>query len=135
MGEVKVLTWKGGKPWATETIRTVGEAAKLSLTADRSAIASDGRDLSFVTLKILDKDGNVVPAAKQKVDFTIEGPGQIVATDSGDPTDLTAFPSHNRAAFNGLALAIVKADRPGKIVLRAKAQGLAETQVEISARR
>ncbi|MES2174354.1 MAG: beta-galactosidase GalB [Pseudomonadota bacterium] len=134
-GEVKVVTWKAGKPWATQTIRTVGEAAKLSLTADRSTIASDGRDLSFVTLKVLDKDGHVVPAAKQAITFTIEGPGQIVATDNGDPTDLTAFPSHSRAAFNGLALAIVKADRPGKIILRAHAAGLGETQVEIGAKR
>ena len=134
-GEVKVVSWKGGQPWATETIRTVGEAAKLSLTADRAAIASDGRDLSFVTLKVLDKDGNVVPAAKQAIDFTIEGPGQIVATDNGDPTDMTAFPSKSRNAFNGLALAIVKAKGPGRIILRARAQGLGETQVEIGARR
>ncbi len=134
-GEVKVVTWKNGQPWATETIHTVGDAAKLSLTADRAAIASDGRDVSFVTLKILDKDGNVVPAAKQKIDFTIEGPGQIVATDNGDPTDMTAFPSHSRDAFNGLALAIVKADRPGKIILHAKAQGLSETTIAISAGR
>jgi beta-galactosidase len=114
----------------------VGEAAKLSLTADRSTIARDGRDLSFVTLKILDKDGNIVPAAKQKVDFSIEGPGEIVATDNGDPTDLTAFPSKSRDAFNGLALAIVKSDakRAGKIILRARAEGLGETQVEIVAR-
>lgn len=133
-GEVKVVTWKKGQPWATETIHTVGEAAKLSLTADRSAIASDGRDLSFVTLKVLDKDGNVVPAAKQKIDFSIVGPGEIVATDNGDPTDLTAFPSKSRNAFNGLALAIVKADRRGKIILRARAEGLSETQVEIVTR-
>ncbi|WP_235523522.1 beta-galactosidase GalB [Sphingobium sp. Leaf26] len=134
-GEVKVVTWKKGQPWATETIHTVGEAAKLSLTADRAAIASDGRDLSFVTLKVLDKDGNVVPAAKQKVDFSIEGPGTIVATDNGDPTDMTAFPSKSRDAFNGRALAIVKAQRPGKIILRARAEGLGETQVEIGAKR
>ncbi|WCP15288.1 Beta-galactosidase BoGH2A [Sphingobium sp. AntQ-1] len=134
-GEVKVVTWKDDKPWATETVRTVGEAAKLSLTADRSTIADDGRDLSFVTLKVLDRDGHFVPAAKQTISFTIEGPGQIVATDNGDPTDLNTFPSHSRAAFNGLALAIVKANRPGKIILRAHAEGLGETQVAISAKR
>ena len=108
----------------------------MSLTADRSGIASDGRDLSFVTLKVLDKDGNVVPAARQKIDFSIEGPGEIVATDNGDPTDMTAFPSKSRDAFNGLALAIVKGDpkRKGKIILRARAQGLGETQVEIVTR-
>lgn len=131
-GEVKVVTWKQGQPWATETIRTVGEAAKLSLTADRGSIAADGRDLSFVTVKIVDKDGQVVPAAKQPINFSIEGPGEIVATDNGDPTDLTAFPSRTRAAFNGLALAIVRSVRPGRIILRARAEGLGETRTEIT---
>jgi beta-galactosidase len=115
-------------------IRTVGEAAKLSLTADRSAIADDGRDLSFVTLKVLDKDGNVVPAAKQEIRFSIEGPGEIIATDNGDPTDLTAFPSKDRKAFNGLALVIVKAKpgEKGRVTVRASAPGLTAAQAVIS---
>jgi beta-galactosidase len=135
-GEIRVETWKQGQPWASETIRTVGEAAKLSLTADRASIADDGRDLSFVTLKVLDGDGNVVPSAKQKIRFSIEGPGEIVATDNGDPTDLTAFPSHERGAFNGLALAIVRADpeKPGRIVLHAHSPGLGAAQLVITSR-
>lgn len=136
-GEVRVKTWKKGQPWADASIRTVGEAAKLSLTADRMTIGNDGRDLSFVTLRVLDKDGNVVPAAKQPIDFSIEGPGEIVATDNGDPTDMTAFPAHRRAAFNGLALAIVRSDpgRSGTIVVRAQGAGLADAQVKLVTRR
>lgn len=135
-GEVKVVTWKKGEPWATETIRTVGKPAKLSLVPDRRIIDNDGRDLSFVTLKILDEEGNVVPYAKQKIEFSVAGAGRIVATDNGDPTDMTAFPSKTRAAFNGLALVIVEADagRSGRIRVTAHGEGLedAVTEIEVS---
>ncbi len=135
-GEVRVDTWKDGKPWASARVETVGAAARLSLAADRAAIAGDGRDLSFVTLQVQDAQGRMVPAAKQQIDFTIEGPGEIVATDNGDPTDMTAFPSHRRAAFNGLALAIVRAlpGRSGKILVRARAEGLEPAEVVLTAR-
>ena len=135
-GELRVDSWKNGQPWASETVRTVGAPAGLSLTADRSSIADDGRDLAFVTVKIVDQDGLIVPSAKPQIRFSIEGPGDIVATDNGDPTDLTAFPSAQRAAFNGLALAIVRA-RPGeagRIVLRAEAEGLESAQVVVTSR-
>lgn len=133
-GEIWVDSWKGGKPWASQSIRTAGPAAKLALSADRSAIASDGKDLSFVTVQVVDKDGQISPVAKQKIDFSIKGPGSIVATDNGDPTDMTAFPSTSRAAFNGLALVIVKADpgKAGKIILRARSQGLGEAQIVVT---
>lgn len=136
-GEVKVVTWKKGQPWATETIRTVGKAVKLSLMPDRRIIDNDGRDLSFVTVKIVDEDGNVVPYAKQKIEFSVAGPGRIVATDNGDPTDMTVFPSKSRAAFNGFALAIVEADagHSGKIKVSAHVDGLADATTEIEASR
>ena len=136
-GEVKVVTWKKGQPWATETVRTVGKAVKLSLVPDRRIIDNDGRDLSFVTVKIVDEDGNVVPYAKQKIEFSVAGPGRIVATDNGDPTDMTVFPSKTRAAFNGLALAIVEAEagRSGKIRLTAHVEGLGDATTEVEAAR
>ena len=136
-GEVKVVTWKKGQPWATETVRTVGKAVKLSLVPDRRIIDNDGRDLSFVTVKIVDEDGNVVPYAKQKIEFSVAGPGRIVATDNGDPTDMTVFPSKSRAAFNGFALAIVEADagHSGQIKVSAHVDGLADATTEIEASR
>ncbi len=67
------------------------------------------------------------------VHFEIEGPGEIVATDNGDPTDMTAFPSHDRQAFNGLALVIVRAKRgqSGAIVIHAKSEGLRDAKCTI----
>jgi beta-galactosidase len=125
-GEVKVVTYKDGKPWATAAVRTAGSAAGMEAVADRSRIRADGLDLAFVTLRVTDKDGNTVPAAKNDIAFSVEGPGEIVATDNGDPTSFVPFPSPRRPAFNGLCLVIVRAKpgQPGKITVRAESPSL-----------
>ncbi len=132
-GELKVVAYKGGKKWATDIVRTTGPAAKLLLKPDHSAIADDGHDLCFVTLTVTDRHGWMVPRSDNPITFEVAGPGEIVATDNGDATDLVAFSSKERHAFNGLALAIVKAKRgqAGAITLTAKSPGLAAASVNI----
>lgn len=134
-GELRVRAYKGGRPWAADSVKTAGPADRLLLTPDRKTIANDGRDLSFVTLTVADRDGRQVPRSMNPIHFEIEGPGEIVATDNGDPTDMIAFPSKDRKAFNGLALVIVRAARgqSGRIHLTAKSEGLREARTEIRA--
>src|SRR5262249_26462350 len=105
-GELRVVAYKDGAMWATDSVRTAGAASQLLLPPDRSTIASDGSDLSFVTLSVADQDGQHVPQSMNPIHFAVSGPGEIVATDNGDATDKTVFPSADRKAFNGLALAI-----------------------------
>ncbi|TDZ36470.1 Beta-galactosidase BoGH2A [Colletotrichum trifolii] len=135
-GEVEVVTYKDGEEWARAAVRTVGEAARLRATADRTTIAADGVDLSFVTVEVLDADGDVVRFADDEISFSVEGPGQIVATDNGDPSDLVAFPSPRRRAFSGLALAIVRFEEgaAGDLVVTASGQGLKSAQVVVKRR-
>jgi beta-galactosidase len=125
-GTLKVITYKNGKLWATEAVKTAGEPAKLKLEPDRRTIRADGKDLSFVTVTVTDENGLTAPRANNQIHFTIEGPGEIVATDNGDPTSFESFQSHGRKAFNGLCLVIVrgKAGQPGKIEVTARADGL-----------
>ncbi|KAL3432095.1 glycoside hydrolase superfamily [Aspergillus tetrazonus] len=134
-GEVQVVAYKKGSKWATDTVKTAGEPTQLRLTPDRAQITADGEDLSFVTLEVLDGKGNVVPEAKNLIHFEVSGPGEIVATDNGFPADYTAFPSHERTAFNGLALCIVKGElgTRGDIVLKASSDGIGEAKVVIRA--
>jgi hypothetical protein len=96
----------------------------------------DGRDLSFVTLTVADNSGQMVPRSMNSIDFAITGPREIVATDNGDPTNTTPFPSKTRKAFNGLALMIVRAKpgQRGNIVVTAKADGLQAARATIAAR-
>jgi beta-galactosidase len=132
-GELKLVAWRDGKPWATTSVATAGAAAGLALEADRAAIAADGSDLSFVTLRITDAQGRTVPRADARIRFSVEGPGDIVATDNGDATSFEPFPSTTRKAFNGLALALVRG-RPGaagKLIVRAQAEGLAPAEITI----
>ena len=133
-GELKVVAYKDGKEWATEAVKTAGAATQLLLAPDRTTIADDGKDLSFVTVTVADKDSEIVPRTANAVHFDISGPGEIVATDNGDATDMTAFPSHDRKTFDGLALAIVRGKRgqSGEIVVTAKADGLADARATIS---
>lgn len=132
-GELKVVVYKNGKYWAKETIQTTGKAAKLSTSVDRSKIKANGEDLAFITVKITDKKGLMVPTANNTIHFSIEGSGEIVATDNGDPADLVSFASHERKAFNGMALAIVRAQKniKGTIKLIITAEGLEKTSVTI----
>jgi beta-galactosidase len=125
-GELRVVAYKGGKQWATDLVRTAGAAARLVLTPDRATISGGGKDLSFVTIAVTDKDGRVVPRSMNPVHVSIAGPGEIVATDNGNPTDMTPFPSTDRNAFNGLALAIIRGHRRqrGRIVVTATADGV-----------
>ena len=135
-GELRVVVYKNGKEWATESVKTAGAAAKLLLTPDRLTIVNDGKDLSFITLKVADADGQMVPRSMSLIHFEVSGPGEIVATDNGDPTDMTAFPSKDRNAFNGLALVIVRAKRGqnGSITVIAKSDGLTEAKAIVTAK-
>jgi beta-galactosidase len=135
-GELKVVAYKNGKRWATDVMKTTGPAAKLTLAADRSKINADGKDLSFVTVTVADKHDRLVPRSMNRIRFEIEGPGEIVATDNGDPTSFESFQSPERNAFNGLALVIVraKAGQPGTITLRAHADGLKDASTKIVSR-
>lgn len=132
-GELKVIAYKKRERWAEESIKTTDEPACLEASADRSEIFADEKDLSFITVRVTDKNGLTVPRANNLIQFEIEGPGEIVATDNGDPTNLIPFPSHQREAFNGLVLVIVrpKVGNSGSIIVTAKSQGLKSTQLII----
>ena len=133
-GELKVVAYKNGKKWATDSVKTTGAAAKILLSPDRATIAADGKDLSFITVTVADKKGRLVPRSKNQIKFEIEGPGEIVAVDNGDATSFESFQSKERKAYNGLALVIVRATAPEKITLKATSEGLASTTLSLRAK-
>ena len=116
-------------------MKTAQAPARLEAKPDRSEIRSDGRDLSFVTVRVVDQDGILAPRADNRIRFTIDGPGEIVATDNGDPTSFEPFRAPERKAFSGLCLVIVRATagRPGRIRLTATSDGLRAGTASITA--
>jgi beta-galactosidase len=134
-GTLKVVAYKNGKRWATDTMRTARPAAQIRLTAEEPRVKANGQDLAFITAAITDESGNLVPRLKNRILFTIAGPGEIVATDNGDATSLEPFQSRERDAFNGLALAIVRpTGQPGTITLRASSESLSGGEIKIRSR-
>ncbi|MDQ6786720.1 MAG: DUF4982 domain-containing protein [Acidobacteriota bacterium] len=134
-GELKVVAYKNGKVWAQDVVKTTGDAANISMAADRANINADGSDLSFITVKITDKNGLQIPRSHNHIKFEIEGAGEIAATDNGDATDLTSFQAKERDAFNGMALVIVRSikGKNGKIKVRAVADDLKSAEITLSA--
>jgi beta-galactosidase len=135
-GELSVIAYKDGKEWARSSVKTAQAASALQASADRASIAADGRDLSFVTLRVVDANGVTAPRASQRIRFTVEGPGELVATDNGDPTNLASFHAAEREAFNGLCLAVIRA-KPGlrgNIKVTATADKLTPATINITSR-
>lgn len=133
-GVVEAITRKGGKEVARQSIKTAGDADAIRLVPDRDIIASDGRDLSYVTVEIVDKDGNLCPWAENEISFQVEGAGFNAGVDNGSPISLEPFRSNKRKAFYGKALLVVQSNNQnGKIKITASSPGLKTNTVILQA--
>lgn len=113
-------------------VTTAGDEAKLKAEADRIEIAADGKDLSYITVDITDKDGNIVPDAADNVKFTVEGEGTLVGVDNGKQDDHQSYQDDNRDAFSGSLIGIVQSTKnAGEIKVTANAEGLAPATVTV----
>lgn len=133
-GELKVIAYKDGKAVAEKTIVTAAAPSKLELTPDRTEIAADGSDLSFITVKVVDENGNFCPLAGNNIEFEIEGPATIAAVGNGDATSTESFQANHRKAFNGLCLLVVKSEKGkvGEVTIKASSKGLESTTTNIT---
>jgi beta-galactosidase len=131
-GRLRAVAYSGGIEVASQEVRTAGTAARIVLVPDRSVIQADGDDLSFVTVRIEDKDGNLCPAADNLVHFQTTGVGAIAAVDNGNAASTEPFHSDQRRAFNGLALLVVRSsEQAGKIRVTATSDNLEQTEIVI----
>jgi len=132
-GTLKAVAYNSGKQVAVDEIHTAGEPAKIHLIADRSTIAADNDDLSFITVRIEDANGNICPLADNEVHFSVTGAGKIQAVDNGNPATTEPFHADHRKAFNGLALLIVRSEgAAGKIHVVASGSGLTEASLDLT---
>jgi beta-galactosidase len=133
-GELKVIAYRNGEKWAEDVMRTTEKASAISMSADRPTVRPDGSDLIFITVKIEDKNKLLVPKSGNLVNFSITGPGKIVAVDNGDATSHDPFQASFRKAYNGLCLVIVKADKgaTGSFTVKAVSKGLKEAAITVN---
>lgn len=125
-GEVKVVAYdEQGNPAAEKTIRTAGKPHHIELVTDRTSLQADGKDLAYVTLRIVDKDGNLCPNDGRLVSFKVKGAGKYRASANGDPTCLDLFHKPEMHAFGGMLTVIIQSgEKVGDIELQATAKGV-----------
>jgi beta-galactosidase len=135
-GILKAVSRRNGKVVLTTRVVTAGEPYKIQLKADRSKIKADGKDLSYITVSVLDKNNVPVPDANQLVKFKVTGQGVLKAVDNGSQTDLDPFVSDQHHLFNGLGLAIIQSKSVGgKITVSAATDGLQPAHLIIESER
>ncbi|MBO7265584.1 MAG: DUF4982 domain-containing protein [Alistipes sp.] len=132
-GTVKVVAYnEAGEAVAEQEIRTAGAPHHIELSVDRATIKADGRDLAFVTVSVVDKDGNLCPMADNQITYTVKGAGRYRAGANGDPTSLELFHEPRMRVFSGMMTAIVESsESAGTITLTAKAKGLKSATITI----
>ena len=134
-GTLKAIGRTGGKVILTQEVKTSGVPAKIVLNADRNFITADGKDLSFVTVKVLDAQGTLVPYADNLIHFNISGEGKVAGVDNGLQTSMESFKSNERKAYHGLCLVVIQSDeKAGRITVKATSDNLKESAIVIESR-
>ncbi len=132
-GTITAISRRGGREVARAERRTAGEPAAIRLTPDRSEIASDGSDLCYVTVEVVDADGNLCPWADNEINFAVDGSAVNVGVDNGSPVSLERFKADRRKAFYGKALIILQNNgADGAATLTAASPGLATAKTIIN---
>jgi len=132
-GTLKVVAYdKDGNAVAEEEVHTAGKPHHIELTADRDRLKADGKDLSFINVRVVDKNGNLCPDATHKVKFNVRGSGSYRAAANGDPSSLESFQAPQMSLFKGQLTAVVQTEEtPGVIVFEASAPGVKSAKIEL----
>jgi beta-galactosidase len=135
-GTLIARCFDNGKEVASQILKTTGKPVAIRLTADRSTIKADRNDLSYITTEIVDAAGNIVPDADDiTVKYEVTGNGKIAGVGNGNPRDMSSFQQPLKKSYQGICMAIVRPETiPGKINVKATAEGLKEATLIITAR-
>lgn len=135
-GTVKVVAYdENGKAVAEKEIHTAGKPHHIELVPDRRMLQADGKDLCFVTVKVVDKDGNLCPEATDEIRFKVKGSGVYCAGANGNPASLESFQIPRMKVFSGMMTAIIQTtDKAGAIVLEATGSGLKKATLTVESK-
>lgn len=133
-GEVKVIAYDdNNKAVAEKVVNTAGKPHHIELSTDYSVLKANGKDLAYVTLKVVDKDGNLCPTDSRLVNFKVRGAGKYRASANGDPTCLDLFHLPKMHVFSGMLTVIVQSsEKTGVIELQASAKGVKAEKIKIN---
>jgi beta-galactosidase len=132
-GTLKVVAFNDdGNPVAEKEIHTAGKPHHLKLEADRNKVSADGLDLSYVTVSVVDKDGNLCPNANNQLSFEVSGAGIFKTVCNGDATSLEMFHLPTMKTFSGkLVVTVQSTKESGEINLTVKGKGLKTAKLTV----
>ncbi len=133
-GTVRVVAYDAqGKVAEVKEMHTAGKPHHIELSADRSVIGADGRDIAFINVRVVDKEGNLCPHDSREISFTVQGAGQYKAAANGNSVCLTPFQSPVMPLFSGQLTALVQAsETPGEILFEASAKGVKKARLVLT---
>jgi beta-galactosidase len=133
-GKLVAKGYDNGKEIGSVMLKTTGAPAAIRLKADRNKIKANPGALSHINVEIVDANGNLVPNVESLVNYTITGVGTLAAIGSGNPDDMSSFQQPKKKVYQGKGLAIIRSNgSAGKITIKAKAKGLKDAIIEITA--
>jgi beta-galactosidase len=125
-GELRAVAYKEGSEIASRALKTAGKPARLHVKVDREKIRASRSELAYVTIEITDAEGALVPDLVRRIDFHVEGAGELAAVGNANPKDVASFREPTCRTFNGKCLAVLRPlGREGRIALRVTSEGLA----------
>ncbi len=132
-GEIRVVAYDAnGNQAAEKVLRTAGAPHHLELVTRHDTLQADGKDLAYVTVRVVDKDGNLCPMDNREVKFSVKGAGSFRATANGDATNLQPFHLPRMKAFSGQLTVIVQAgEQAGEVTLTATSSGVKAGKLKI----
>ena len=133
-GTVKVVAYdEQGNVAETKEIRTAGKPHHIELKADRTHLTADGKDLAYINVRIVDKNGNLCPDETREVRFRVTGAGSYRAAANGNPISLESFQLNKMKLFSGQLTAIVQtAEEAGAIIFEAQADGVKSALLQLN---
>lgn len=126
-GELKAIAYKAGKKIGESIVRTADQPYKIRLSPDRNTIKANGKDLSYILVEALDKNGNLCALADNSIEVKLSGAGELAGLDNGNPQSMTSFKSSTIDLFYGKAMLIVRSKNTvGNVNVRVISKDLKE---------
>jgi len=132
-GNLKAVAWRDGQPFAETTMQTSEEMTQLKLTSDRTQLAANGQDLSYIMIEAFDSNGLPCPLEDSRFEVTVTGAGVLEGLCNGDPQSMEPFWGQSMELFHGKAMIVVRSlkGETGTIKVQVKVNGLTDQVVEI----
>ncbi|MFD2835053.1 DUF4982 domain-containing protein [Gramella sp. AN32] len=132
-GEIQAVAYKDGNKIGKNILKTAGKASKIRLTADRTSIKADGKDLSYILVEAFDKEGNPAPLADEELEIEISGAGHLAGAGNGNPQSFEPFQDNKVNLFYGKAMIIVGSDfEKGRVKISVKPENIQKESITIN---